>query len=130
MPVFLSDEWFDAMAAAARCASDVSPDLDLVVQQVVEPATGPDGEIAWFVTVRDGTVGIERGRHPSPSIAFTLDIATAAGIQSGEQSAQAAFMAGRLRVGGDVRTLLDQQEAMATLEDVFADVRATTTYGS
>jgi predicted lipid carrier protein YhbT len=126
MALFLSDAWFDAMGAAARSADAVAPELDLVVQQVVSTEDG--ATVTWHMSVHGGTVAVERGRHGSPSITFTLDASTAAGIQSGAQSAQAAFMAGRLRVGGDVRLLLDQQQALLQLDDVFADVRAATTY--
>jgi hypothetical protein len=126
MVLFLSDPWFDAMAAAADAAAPVSPELDLVVQQVV---TAGDGVArTWYVEVRRGAITMRRGCHDAPSITFTVDADTAAGIQSGTQSAQAAFMAGRLRVGGDVRVLLDQQGALQELDDVFADVRASTTY--
>ena len=126
MVLFLSDPWFDAMAAAAASAAPVSPELTLVVQQAV---TMEDGSTrAWYVQVRDGAIAVQQGSHEAPSITFTVDAGTAAGIQSGTQSAQAAFMAGRLRVGGDVRVLLDQQAALQELDDVFAEVRAATTY--
>jgi SCP-2 sterol transfer family len=126
MAVFLSDAWLDAMGEAADAAPPVAPDLDLVVQQVV---SGVDGStVAWYVAVQGGAVAVGRGCHESPSITFTLDAATAAGIQSGQQSAQAAFMAGRLRVGGDVRVLLEQQSALQQLDDVFSGVRAATSY--
>jgi predicted lipid carrier protein YhbT len=122
---FLSDAWFDAMTTAGREAAGVPAALDLVVQQVVES----DGStLEWFVEVHDGAVTVERGRHPAPSITFGLDAATAAAIQSGRASAQAAFMSGRLRVAGDVRVLLDQQDALHELDDVFAEVRGATTY--
>ena len=125
MPEFLSDGWFHAMADAARAATGVPADLDLVIQQVVDDVDDERG--AWYVAVRDGSVRLERGRHPAPSITFTLDLATARGIQAGTASAQGAFMAGRLRVGGDVRVLLDQQYGLQRLDDVFAEVRSTTT---
>jgi hypothetical protein len=126
MALFLSDAWLDAMGVAAESAPPVAPELDLVVQQVVSTDGGPT--VAWYVAVREGAVAVGRGCHESPSITFTLDAATAAAIQSGRQSAQAAFMAGRLRVGGDVRVLVDQQHALQHLDDVFAGVRAATTY--
>ena len=122
---FLSDAWFDAMSAAAREAHAVPVALDLVVQQLVD---GDGSSVDWFLEVRGGAVAVTRGRHPTPSITFRLDAATAAAIQSGRSSAQAAFMSGRLRVAGDVRVLLDQQEALHELDDVFADVRGATTY--
>ena len=51
---------------------------------------------------------------------FTQDVETAAAVNRGELSAQAAFMTGRLRVGGDVQVLLDRQPALAEVDDIFA----------
>jgi predicted lipid carrier protein YhbT len=126
VPEFLSPEWLDAMIAAATTAHLRAGDIDLAIEQVV---TGrPAGEVAWTVRVHDGRVEVESGRTPAPSISFTVDADTAQAIHSGRQSAQAAFMTGRLRLGGDVALLLDHQGTLSELEDVFADVRASTTY--
>jgi hypothetical protein len=116
---FLSDEWLDAMAAAADRAT-ADPGLSLVIQQVVVDGST---EHAWFVSADASRVYVGAGRHPSPSLTMTVDRATAWAVHSGAQSAQQAFMAGRLRIGGDVRVLLDQQSALASLDDVFAEVR-------
>ncbi len=118
---FLSPAWLAAMAGAA---DPVPAAPDLVIQQVV---TGPE-EVTWFVSVCANGVGFGAGRHPAPHIILTQDRATAAAIAAGHQSAQGAFMSGRLRVGGDVRILLDHQDELARLDDVFAHVRAATSY--
>ena len=128
---FLSPAWLTAMSDAASRARGASPvptsagGPDLVIQQVV---TGPDDEVTWFVSVRATAVCVEAGRHPAPDITLTQDRGTAAAIASGRQSAQGAFMSGRLRVGGDVRVLLDHQDELARLDDLFASVRAATRY--
>jgi predicted lipid carrier protein YhbT len=127
---FLSPTWLAAMADAARgdrraAAPADGARPDLVIQQVV---TGADHEVTWFVSVRAAEVCLQAGRHPAPDITLTQDRATAAAIASGAQSAQGAFMSGRLRVGGDVRILLDHQDELARLDDLFAPVRAATSY--
>ena len=70
------------------------------------------------------------GGAPSPAdaavVRFTLDHETALGIARGTGSAQQAFMAGALQVGGDLRVLLDHQVVLSALHDVFAAVRAQT----
>jgi putative sterol carrier protein len=125
MARFLSPEWLDDLVAAAQTGS--GPDgAPFTLQQVV--AGTPEGEVAWSVTVGDGSVAVAKGRHPAATITFTQDRSTAAAIHQGELSAQAAFMTGRLRVGGDVRVLLERQDAMASLDDLFARVRLATTY--
>jgi hypothetical protein len=140
---FLSDAWLAAMADAAGSSARAGagstagsgdppsdpapPDGDeLVIQQVVDD--GPDGAVAWFVVLEGPQVRFEVGRHSSPAITFTQDAATAAAIGSGRQSAQGAFMGGQLRVGGDVRILLERQDDLARLDDVFAAVRAATRF--
>ena len=59
---------------------------------------------------------------------FTLENVDAA-IASGTASAQRAFMTGQLRVGGDLRALVEAQDAMAAIGDVFASVRQRTDFG-
>ena len=123
---FLSDRWIEAMARAADGASAPLLEPPLVLQQVVTGANG--GEAAWSITLGAGTIVVVSGRVESPTVTFTQDVETAAAVNRGELSAQAAFMTGRLRVGGDVQVLLDSQQALAEVEDIFALVRAETTY--
>ncbi len=78
--------------------------------------------------IADGTVSVEAGRAEEPDVSFTQDRATAAAIARGELSAQAAFMAGRLRIGGDLREVMDRARELAALDDLFAKARATTTW--
>jgi hypothetical protein len=122
MAGFLTDEWLDELAGVARGAS-VDPTLHLRVQQVVPD--GPDGrEVAYVVEVGGGTVSVHRGRRDGVDLTFTQDLATAQAIHRGELSAQAAFMEGRLRLGGDLRAVIDRAGALAAIDDVFAGARA------
>ena len=100
--------------------------MHLVVQQVV--TGGPDGDVAYHVIVDDGRTSVRAGRADDPTITFTQDRATARAVSRGELSAQGAFMAGRIRVRGDLPALVAQQDALLRVDDVFASVRATTEY--
>jgi predicted lipid carrier protein YhbT len=125
MSRFLTPEWLDDLAAAA--AAGAGPDDEpFTLQQVV--TGGPDGEVSWSVTIGGGSFAVRPGRADAPTVTFTQDLATATAIHRGELSAQAAFMTGRLRVGGDVRLLLERQDTLIALDDVFATTRTTTTY--
>ena len=94
-----------------------------MLQQVV--TDGPDGhEVAYALVVRGGRVHVERGRADDPDLVFTQDRDTAEAIHRGELSAQAAFMQGRLRLGGDLRAVVDRASELAAVHDVFASVRA------
>jgi hypothetical protein len=119
---FLTAQWFDDLHAAGRGSPPASR-ADLVIQQVVPD--GPDGtEVAYVVTVTDGAVHVRRGRADAPDVTFTQDLATATAIHRGELSAQTAFIEGRLRLGGDLRAVIDRAGALADLPDVFAAARA------
>jgi hypothetical protein len=122
MAGFLTDEWLDELDGVARGAK-VDPGLRLRVQQVVPD--GPEGrEVTYVVEVDGGCVRVHRGRSADADVTFTQDLATAQAIHRGELSAQAAFMEGRLRLGGDLRAVIDRAAALAAIDDVFAGARA------
>jgi putative sterol carrier protein len=100
--------------------------MHLVVQQVV--TGGPDGDVAYHVIVDDGRTTVRAGRADDPTVTFTQDRDTARAVSRGELSAQGAFMAGRIRVRGDLPALVAQQDALLRVDDVFASVRETTEY--
>jgi hypothetical protein len=118
---FLTDAWLDELDAAAEGA-DLPTMPRLALQQVVPD--GPAGEVAYALVVDDGRVRVHRGRIDGPDLVFTQDRATAEAIHRGELSAQTAFMQGRLRLGGDLRSVIDRASDLAALDDVFARVRA------
>lgn len=126
MARYLSEEWIAALHAAASTDAGLraaTVDASLVVQQVV---TDSDGEVAYHVVVDEGDVSVRSGRAARPDITFTQDAATARAVIDGELSAQSAFMAGRVRIGGDLGALIANHSALAVLDDVFSAVRATT----
>lgn len=125
MAEFLCDAWITSLDAAASNAR-VPADLRLVIQQTVLQDDGLDRTFA--IRIADGTVSVESGRADDADLSFTQDRATAAAIAQGELSAQAAFLAGRLRVGGNLREVMERARELATIEDVFATARATTTW--
>jgi putative sterol carrier protein len=118
----LTSAWVSALAAAAQGAT--APEgIELVVQQVVVDADGGE-ELAYAVRIGGGTVAVVEGRAADADLTFTQDRDTAVAIAAGELSAQAAFLAGRLRVGGDLRAALANARELAALGDVFASARA------
>lgn len=124
MAEFLTDAWIAALGRAAGGA-EVPRGLRLAIQQVV---LGDDGrETAYLLRIADGRVTVTRGRADDADITLTQDRTTAAHIARGELSAQAAFIAGRLRVTGDLRSVMERSSVLTTLGDLFRSVRAATT---
>ena len=84
--------------------------------------------MAYHLEVHDGDVRLEPGVAPQPTVTFIQDWDTASAIGKGELSAQGAFMAGRIRVRGDLPKLVECRDVFGDLDDVLADLRSQTTY--
>ena len=122
MARFLSEAWFDDVAAMAPIDDRTS----LTLQQVVTDA--PEGEVRYHVRVSEGRAAIYVGQAARPDATFTEDYATAAAVARGELSVQAALLAGRIRIGGNMATLSRYQEDLAGMDPIPAAVRATTSF--
>ena len=109
-----------ALAEAAAVAT-VDPGVRLTVRQVVDDA-------GWTVRVAGGRVAVDGTPDGGADVTFVADRETAAALVQGRLGAQDALLVGRLRVQGDVAALLRAAPALAVLDDLFASVRATTTY--
>ena len=125
MLTFGSDEWIAALDDAARADAQLataSAELALVVEQVLTDGT------RGHVVVDHGTVRVRPGPADRPTVTFTQDRAVAAAIARGDDSAQAAFLRGDLRLGGDVGALVAQAALLDRLTDAFAGVRSATAW--
>ncbi len=133
MARYLSEEWFTAAAAALGPEpdderEDGSVDTLVVEQRVLDGIDGEGDPVVWHVVVAGEARSIHPGPHPSPTVAFSQDYATAAAVASGEVSAQEAFMTGRITMSGDTGALLAVAPALAGVGDALAAVREDTSF--
>ena len=123
---FLSDEWLAALdvAARARVAPDEDPlaSVTLSIDHVI--TDGP----RWRLSIDSGALSVQSAPEDEPDVRLTSDRTTASAIASGRRAALDAFIAGDLRLGGDVRRLIDERAALEAMGDVFASVRDATTF--
>ena len=128
MSEFLSDEWIAALAHAVP-AHRVQVDQGVVVESVVRGVPGRD-EVRYriaFDAAGCEVTGVGDGA-PAADVCIETDYETAAALARGDTNAQAALAAGRLRVSGDVARLATHAALLPRLGDLFAAVRAGTTY--
>jgi hypothetical protein len=125
MARFLSPAWLAELAeAAAGVVLEAGPPV--LVQQVV---TGtPSGDVRYGLRLAAGRVAVLPEGAPDPDVTLTTDWPTAVAVARGELAVTDAFMAGRLRVAGDLRALLRGGGALAGIDALFAEVRARTTW--
>ena len=127
MARFLTPAWVAELAAAAE-GVDLELGEPLTVQQVGVDGSGPEAAVRWALRVTDGGVAVVAGEVPDPDVTLTTDRATAVAVARGEEAVPDAFMAGRLRLAGDLRALFRAGAVLGAVDAAFAAVRARTTW--
>ena len=56
----------------------------------------------WNATIKDGSVEVSRGMHPSPKMTLTADSSDYVKIFTGELDGMQAFMQGKIKLAGDL----------------------------
>ena len=123
MPEYLSSAWFaeaDALLRTDTSLHERALGVQLVLEQRVSDG---DRTIVWQVRFDDGAVSLTEGSPAAADVVFVSDMSTADGIRSGALGAQAAFIAGDLRVEGSIAALIEHGEMFAAMGDVLGPLR-------
>lgn len=127
---YLSDEWIDAADALLRKVS-IEPPLvgpGFSIETVV--TDGPHGDRRYTVEVEGATLRAHvAGAAHDSVVRLTQQHRTAVAIARGESSAQAAFLAADIQLGGDVSILIAHAGLVAQIGDALAPLRRTTDFG-
>jgi SCP-2 sterol transfer family len=108
---FLSDEWFTAVGAAiAKHGAAASPPGPNVLMNLVITGS-PFGEREFHMGSKDGNPLFGQNHLDGADVTLTTDYATARDVfVSGNQAAgMQAFMAGKVRIQGDMTKLMMAQ---------------------
>lgn len=129
MPRFLTPEWIAALDAAAREAA-VPAGVRLTIQQIVtgDEADGGGDDVRYHLVLDSGRLRVHPGDAAAADVTLVQSRGVAAALSRGELNAQQALEAGRLKLRGDIGHLAREGRALTAVQDVFAAVRATTTY--
>ncbi len=119
---FLSASWLEQLTAAAG-GHDVGPEAT-VVQRVV--TGGPDGDVAFVLEVDAGRVRATPGRDPRAVVTLTEAWETAVRIHRGELTAHDAIRSGLVKVGGDVRRLVEAAATLRSFDGATSTLRERT----
>ena len=125
MVEFLSPEWLAALDLAAREAV-VPTGVQLTIQQIVTDNGGDD--VRYHLVLEEGRLRVVPGDAEAPDVSLVQAREVAAALSRGELNAQQALEAGHLKLRGDIGHLAREGKALGAMEDVFAAVRADTTY--
>lgn len=112
---FLSDEWFSEVERlVAEHGTGEGPSQDIMVNLVItDTPFGADREM--HLGARNGTPAWGQGHREDGEVTLTLDYDTAKEIfvAGNPQAGMQAFMAGKIRVQGDMTKLMAMQQSGA-----------------
>jgi putative sterol carrier protein len=128
---FLSEEW---LAEARRIRGEykglAAPNANPVRINLVVTEVPERGQIDAHVDTSGGELDIEHGHLDGIDLTVTLDYETAKAllIDGNSQAAMSAFMAGKIRVDGDMSKLLAMQGSgpLGETEELAARIREIT----
>jgi putative sterol carrier protein len=129
---FLTDEWVaEAKKIREEYAGKTTPPAHAVrMNQVITDVPFGDGSIDVHMDTSDGELDFDLGHLENPDLTLTLDYATAKAIivDQNPQAGMQAFMAGKIKVQGDMTKLMAMQQGAPdpTAAEVAEKIKAIT----
>jgi putative sterol carrier protein len=72
-----------------------------------------DGGGQWAINIADGSLSVDEGQADAPNLTLRMDAADYVELVHGRANAMALFMAGKVKVEGDVSLAMKFQEIFA-----------------
>ena len=112
---FLSPEWMDAAKAIREKYADQAAAINFSIRmnQVITD-TPFDGDVKLYLDTSSGALVMESGELDTPDLTLTTDYDTAKKIfvDQDQAAGMQAFMAGKVKVQGDMMKLMAMQTSM------------------
>lgn len=125
---FLTPEWIEeAKKIREQFDSDAAATPHVVrMNQVITEVPFGDGTVNAHMDTTSGEVQMDLGHLENPDLTVTLDYATAKAIivEGNPQAGMQAFMAGKVKVQGDMTKLMAMQQPVGGQDDAAAKVAA------
>jgi putative sterol carrier protein len=129
---FLSAEWFEEVHAIRERYADSASTIPYKIRmnQIITGAPFGDSDIKLYVDTSAGTMLLAPGELDSPDVTVTTDYETARKIlvEQDPQAGMQAFMAGKIKVQGDMAKLMAMQGAPPddTARKIADDIKGAT----
>ena len=130
---FLSEAWIEAARDIRHRYSGDVPAIETVVRINVITTKVPfgDGTISAYIDTSNGSLEMELGSIEVSDLTVTTDYETARKlfVEQDPTASMQAFMAGRIKVEGDITRLMVMQTSLPqteTTEAVAAEIKAIT----
>lgn len=133
MHQFLSDDWMDAAKAIREKYADQATKVTTPVKmnQVITDVPFGEGTIKAFLDTSSGDVVMDLGELEAADLTVTTDWETARKVfvDQDQAASMQAFMAGKIKVQGDMMKMMAMQTSMPQDEitkQIAAEIKAIT----
>jgi putative sterol carrier protein len=113
---FLSEEWMSAAKAIREKYADTAakPTAIIRMNQVITEVPFGDGTVKSYLDTSSGDVVMELGELETADVTITTDYATARSVfvDQDQAASMQAFMAGKIKVQGDMMKMMAMQTGM------------------
>jgi putative sterol carrier protein len=129
---FLSDEWMtEAKKVREEFAGKGTPPAHAVrMNQIITDVPFGEGTVNAYMDTSGGEIDMEIGHLENPDLTVTIDYETAKAIfvDGNPQAGMQAFMAGKIKVQGDMTKLMAMQSGAPdpTAQEVAARIKEIT----
>jgi putative sterol carrier protein len=129
---FLSDEWMDeAKKIREEFSGKGTPPAHAVrMNQIITDVPFGEGTVNAYMDTSGGEIDMELGHLENPDLTVTIDYETAKAIfvDGNPQAGMQAFMAGKIKVQGDMTKLMAMQSGAPdpTAQEVAARIKEIT----
>jgi hypothetical protein len=108
---FLSDEWVEAARSIREASPGATVPHAVRMNLIVTEVPFGDGTVDAHMDTSSGELVLETGHIDAPDLTVTVDYDTAKAIlvEGNPQAGMQAFMAGKVRVEGDMAKLMALQ---------------------
>jgi len=131
---FLSPEWMAAAKEIREKYADEAAKVTTSIRmnQVITEVPFGDGTVATYLDTSSGAVVMDLGELETPDLTVTTDYATARAlfVEQDQAAGMQAFMAGKVKVQGDMmkmmamQTSMPQDEVAKTIAQEIKDITA------
>jgi len=130
---FLSAEWMDAAKAIRENYADQASAITISVRmnQVITDVPFGEDDVKLYLDTSSGSLVMETGELETPDLTLTTDYDTAKKIfvDQDQAAGMQAFMAGKIKVQGDMMKMMAMQTGMPqdeTAKTIADEIKAIT----
>jgi putative sterol carrier protein len=125
---FLSDEWIEAARKLREETTEATTPHQVKMNLVITDVPFGGGTVEAHMDTTSGTIQLDTGHVETPDVTATLDYDTARAmmVDNNPQAGMQAFMAGKIKLQGDMTKAMALQTGGPTDPDFTAKIQAIT----